>query len=286
MFNLLIFGFIASNLAFLHGLVIDFKDLATNYSLHLTTSSITGKINPGLILAGIDVEANFTINTITSVAGIVYTTDILPVAINVELAPTAEVAESLPITTIYGNGFVAKKGDLGVFVEFTPEIILKSTGNTTDITAEGFILSSYALKSRYWDMFVSGFKFSQVFIKTPEYSSLETNWYAKSKHASNFLCSNSTLHFADTQMVFRDLRVTANLNANDINSVYAVCPQDCKLGDLDCLRKGDNCTIVNGECPKYTLPSIPVESSAASTYKNFILSFLSLIYFILLCDHF
>uniref|UniRef100_A0A915EQG2 Uncharacterized protein n=1 Tax=Ditylenchus dipsaci TaxID=166011 RepID=A0A915EQG2_9BILA len=72
-------------------------------------------------------------------------------------------------------------------------------------------------------------------------------------------------------LVFNDLRVTANLNVADNNTVYAVCRQDCSMGDINCLRQGENCTNEALECPKYTSPA---GSSATSSYKLFIFSLL------------
>uniref|UniRef100_A0A915D7P1 Uncharacterized protein n=1 Tax=Ditylenchus dipsaci TaxID=166011 RepID=A0A915D7P1_9BILA len=285
MFNLLIFGLIASNLVLLHGLVIDFKDPAANYFLHLTTTSIVGEVNVDLDFQNLFSEANFMVTTIKKVTGRVYTEDLSADALSLELLPLDErIGDYISTNNLHD---VAKQGDLGVYVEFFPEIVYKSTGASelskyswklwlnfckqkADFKAEGFSLCSYALKSSVW-MSAINFNAVSMTFKTLGYDSSEKPWYANSEHASNFICSSSTLQIGDTQVVFKDLRVTANLNVANQNSVYAVCSQDCVMEDKDCLRKGEYCYVSTFECPKYTLSA---ESSATSTFSFFTLSIL------------
>uniref|UniRef100_A0A915DBH3 Uncharacterized protein n=1 Tax=Ditylenchus dipsaci TaxID=166011 RepID=A0A915DBH3_9BILA len=293
MFNLLIFGFIASHLALLHGLVIDFKDSATNYSLHLTTSSIVGTVGNGLKLNDTDLEANFVVTAIDKVYGKIYTNDLLFDDLYLELVPAIERVNgtfSLYTSSNTGSGVVAKPGDLGVNVDFWPTVALKSTTispianytwtlwlnfrkqNATSDKAEGFELFSYAIKSRYYESGLLNVNYTQVVAYKPFENGVSQrglSWYANSQYASNFLCSNSTISFSGGKVIFNDLRVAANLNPMANNTVYAVCSQDCSVGDINCLRQGDNCTTVDLECPKYTPP---VESSAAYTYNFFTLS--------------
>uniref|UniRef100_A0A915D8N3 Uncharacterized protein n=1 Tax=Ditylenchus dipsaci TaxID=166011 RepID=A0A915D8N3_9BILA len=279
MFNLLIFGLIASNLVLLHGLVIDFKDPAANYFLHLTTTSIVGEVNVDLDFQNLFSEANFMVTTIKKVTGRVYTEDLSADALSLELLPLDErIGDYISTNNLHD---VAKQGDLGVYQIFL-EALAEFLQTKADFKAEGFSLCSYALKSSVW-MSAINFNAVSMTFKTLGYDSSEKPWYANSEHASNFICSSSTLQIGDTQVVFKDLRVTANLNVANQNSVYAVCSQDCVMEDKDCLRKGEYCYVSTFECPKYTLSA---ESSATSTFSFFTLSILPIFYFQLYCDHF
>uniref|UniRef100_A0A915D5N0 Uncharacterized protein n=1 Tax=Ditylenchus dipsaci TaxID=166011 RepID=A0A915D5N0_9BILA len=158
-----------------------------------------------------------------------------------------------------GSGVVAKPGDLGVnlITLWTLWLNFRKQNATTD-KAEGFELFSYAIKSRYYESGLLNVNYTQVVAYKPF-----EKWCVTARFEL----------FPGGKVIFNDLRVAANLNPMANNTVYAVCPKDCSVGDINCLRQGDNCTTVDLECPKYTPP---VESSAAYTYNFFTLSFLPL----------